>query len=321
MGARAGRQLMDTEGVEQLVVVDRESSRATDLARALGDRATAETSWEAALGNVRAVAVAAPGPVSIAIVRTALVAGCNVVSTADDDEVVAGLLGLDAEARAAGVTIVAGAAVVPGLAEVLAVHAASSLDSTDEVQVARIGSAGPACVSALRRAHRDRPLEWRDGEWRSDRHRGSQLVWFPAPVGAHECAVVGSGAALMRDAVPGVREVIVRAGAAPQRKWWSALLDRGDPVEGWGAARVEVWGWQGNIREAVVYGIVERPAIAAGTGLAVATARLGGLIPEVELVDGSPGVRGLGALVEPVSFLAELARRGVKAAAFEGAVS
>jgi hypothetical protein len=32
----------------------------------------------------------------------------------------------------------------------------------------------------------------------------------------------------------------------------------------------------------------------------------------------APGAVGLGAVVEPVPFLAELASRGVKAAAFEG---
>ena len=34
---------------------------------------------------------------------------------------------------------------------------------------------------------------------------------------------------------------------------------------------------------------------------------------------GEPGAFGLGAVVSPAPFLAELAKRGVKAAAFEGA--
>jgi hypothetical protein len=49
--------------------------------------------------------------------------------------------------------------------------------------------------------------------------------------------------------------------------------------------------------------------------LAVAAARLAGaLTPKIDL----PGVHGLGALVDPAPFLAELAQRGVRAAAFEG---
>jgi hypothetical protein len=51
--------------------------------------------------------------------------------------------------------------------------------------------------------------------------------------------------------------------------------------------------------------------------LAVTAAALAGALPEV--VDGAaPGSSGLGAVVKSAPFLAELARRGVKAAAFEG---
>ena len=88
--------------------------------------------------------------------------------------------------------------------------------------------------------------------------------------------------------------------------------------DGWGGARVEVWGWRGGAREAVVYGVIERPAVAAGTVLAVTAARLAGLLPNLELLTEPVGALGLGALVQPAAFLAELARRGVKAATFEG---
>jgi hypothetical protein len=67
----------------------------------------------------------------------------------------------------------------------------------------------------------------------------------------------------------------------------------------------------------VVYGVIERTAVAAGTVLGVTGAALAGALPDVGAVP-TPGAFGLGAVVEPVPFLAELARRGVKAAAFEG---
>ena len=55
--------------------------------------------------------------------------------------------------------------------------------------------------------------------------------------------------------------------------------------------------------------------MAAGAVLAVAAGRLAGILaPPVD----APGVHGLASLVEPVPFLAELAQRGVRAAAFEG---
>jgi hypothetical protein len=79
-----------------------------------------------------------------------------------------------------------------------------------------------------------------------------------------------------------------------------------------------VWGWRAGARTVVVYGVIERTGVAAGTVLAVAGARVAGLLPDLRLRATEPGARGLGALVEPAPFLAELAHRGVKAAAFEG---
>jgi hypothetical protein len=83
-----------------------------------------------------------------------------------------------------------------------------------------------------------------------------------------------------------------------------------------GAIRVEVRGRRGPVRDAVVFGAIDRPAMAAGTVAAVAA---------VWAADGRlarPGSAGLAELVdEPVSFLHELGRRGVRAAIFEGSAS
>jgi hypothetical protein len=92
---------------------------------------------------------------------------------------------------------------------------------------------------------------------------------------------------------------------------------RRDPGLGWGAVRVEAWGWRGTARTSVVYGVIERTAVAAGTVLGVTGACLCGALPDLAAVPAA-GAVGLGSVVEPVPFLAELARRGVKAAAFEG---
>ena len=89
----------------------------------------------------------------------------------------------------------------------------------------------------------------------------------------------------------------------------------GDEGE-WGATRVEIYGRRGRERDVVVYGVIERTAVAAGTVLALSAAQLCG-------AGGAtvhrPGVHGLAALVEPVPFLAELSARGVRVATFEGA--
>jgi hypothetical protein len=236
----------------------------------------------------------------------------------DDEEGLASLLALDDRARKAGVLVAAGCGLVPGLGDVLARHAANGLEEADEVHVARVGAAGAECVASLRKARRDRPREWHDGAWHSPRRLGSQLVWFPDPIGARECEVVAPGVELLRDAIPEVRHASLRVGEPPMRHASIAALSRRPLDDGWGGARIEVWGWRGRAREAIVYGVIERPAVAAGTVLAVTAARLAGLLPQLTLRTTTGGVRGLGALVDPAPFLAELSRRGVKAAAFEG---
>ena len=117
---------------------------------------------------------------------------------------------------------------------------------------------------------------------------------------------------MLVDAFPDVARIGVQLGEPPKR----ARLRRrfGDEGE-WGTARVEVWGRRDGSFDCTVYGVVERTTVAAGAVLAVVAAQLAGALgPQLD----RPGVHGLGALVDPVPFLAELATRGVRAAAFEG---
>jgi hypothetical protein len=319
VGARAGRQLVDTLGIDAVLVADRSADQARTLADMLGASAEAVAWPPAGFADVDAVAIALPANAALPVARAAMAAGRPAAVVCDEEVALAALGALDAAARDAGVAVVAGCALVPGLSEVLARHAADALDAVDEVQIARAGAAGPECVGALRRIRRARALEWHDDAWRSERRLGPQLVWFPDPVGARECEVAPGGVALMRDAIPGVRYAVVRVAEPPVRSPVMALLGRQPLDNGWGAARVEVWGWRGKARESIVYGVIERPAVAAGTVLAVTAARLAGALPTVTFAVEPIGAGGLGTFVTPAPFLAELARRGVKAAAFEGA--
>ncbi len=120
------------------------------------------------------------------------------------------------------------------------------------------------------------------------------------------------GTALLVDAFPGVPRVSVQLGEPPKR---TRFRRRFGDDGAWGAARVEIWGKRDDAHDCVVYGVVERTEVAAGSVLAVTAAALGGALGAALT---RPGVQGLGALVEPVSFLGELAARGVRAAVFEG---
>jgi hypothetical protein len=320
VGAQAARQVVDTPGVERLLLAVRDHEHARALARALG--ATAETVVHAPGDplptGVDAVATALPAAVDAGPARRAVEAGVPVASAVDDHDGIRALLELDAAAREAGVVVAAGCGLAPGLACVLARHAAGALDRVDEVHVARSGVAGPASRTSLRRARRERPGEWREEAWHDERSGDAELVWFPDPIGARECEPVASGVALLVAAFPGIAQATVRFDKALARRAGARIRRRRED-DGWGAARIEVWGWRGRARESIVYGVVDRTAVAAGTVLGVTAAGLAGALPAVSLRAGHEhGAQGLAALVEPVPFLAELARRGVKAAAFEG---
>jgi hypothetical protein len=115
---------------------------------------------------------------------------------------------------------------------------------------------------------------------------------------------------------PGVQRVTANLGANRRDRLTSRLpmLRRPHPEGGLGALRVEVRGRRGNARDERVLGVVDRPAVAAGavSALAARWAVAGRL--------ARPGAAGLAAVVEPIPFLAALADRGVRAAAFQAQV-
>jgi len=317
VGVRAARQLIDTPGVDRVLVAARRLEHAREVANALADGAEPYR-----LGRddpfpeeVDAVVSAVPGNVDAELARRAVAAGISYASSADRDATINALLALDADARAQGMRVVAGCGLAPGLSDVLARHAVGALDAVDELHVARWGVAGPESASEARRAQREPAREWREGALVHDKHRHAQLMWFPDPVGARECELVDTGVELLVAAHPGAGRITARLGIPPTRRFTPP--GRRDPGAAWGAVRVEVWGWRGTARTSVVYGVIERTAVAAGTVLGVTGAMLSGALPALA-VETAPGAAGLGAVVDPVALLSELAHRGVKAAAFEG---
>ena len=317
VGARAARQLLGAAGLDQLLLVDLDTRHVSSLASSLGPPAAA-ADWEpAGLTSGDVVVLALPGP-HVELARAAMVRGASVVSTADSVDDVHGLLELDGEAAAAGVTLAVGAGFAPGYTCVLARHAASGFDTVDEVHVAKAGTGGPACARQHHRAVTEQAVDWRDGAW-AERRGGSgrELCWFPEPLGALDCYRAGLPDALVLvPAFPGVQRVTARMAASRRDRLTARLpmLRQPHPEGLLGAARVEVRGRRGPVTDVRVLGALDRPAIAAGAvaGLTAAWALEGRL--------ARAGAGGLAELVtEPVPFLSELARRGVRAATFEGA--
>jgi hypothetical protein len=227
------------------------------------------------------------------------------------------LLDLDPEARERRRLVIAGAGFSPGLSCLLALHAASEFDTVEEVHVAKVGTGGPGCARVHHRSLGGDAVDWRDGAWvRRRGGSGRELLWFPDPVCAQDCYRAAlPDALLLAPALPGTQRVTVRVGATRRDRLTGRLpmLRRPHPEGVIGAIRVEVRGTRGQVRDGRVLGVIDRPAIAAGTVAAVTAAwaaagRLDGV--------GTTGLAGC--VSDPLPFLRDLRDRGVRAAAFEG---
>jgi saccharopine dehydrogenase-like NADP-dependent oxidoreductase len=315
VGARAARELVESAEVGDVLVSSRRHARADHLAGVLGAKA------RVAPGSPDAdvVVIASEAGTHLGVARRAVEEGRSVVSTSDDPHEVASLLELDAPARAAGVSVVVGAAFSPGLSCLLARHAAELVDEVEEIQVAMTGAAGPVCAHhRAELADRD-GREIRDGSWATtDAGSERELLWFPDPIGARDCArgeLVEP--LLLHRLFPEASRLGARTGIERVARW-QGLLRRGllwrapvAPVEGPpGALRVEVRGQRDGAPTSVVYAAMDRASLGAGvTAAVVALGVAGGAAPT--------GAGGVAELLEPLPVLAELARRGIRAATFE----
>jgi hypothetical protein len=301
--------------VAEVLLCDAETDRARVAAAALGPSATAVGSpAEAQRPDVAVLAVPSGGHGELA--QSLVSAGVSVVSVSDDLRDVRDLLELDPEARERGIAVVVGAGFSPGLSCVLARHAAAGFDQVEEIHVARVGTGGPACARQHHRALGGVAIDWRDGGWvRRRAGSGRELSWFPDPLGGADCyRAAVPDALLLVPAFPGVDRVTARVGANRRDRLTARLpmLRRPHPEGGPGAVRVEVRGRRAEGRAVYVLGAIDRPALAAGTVAALSASWL------AQHRLRRAGAGGLAELIEPIPFLAELARRGVKAAVFEG---
>src|SRR5207237_635110 len=123
--------------------------------------------------------LAVPAGTHRSLAERLLEQGSDVVSVTDDVGEVRALLDLDAEARVRGRAVVVGAGFAPGLSCVLAAHGSATFDEVDEIHVAKVGTAGPACARAHHRALASETLDWRGGAWQRRRGgSGRELCWF-----------------------------------------------------------------------------------------------------------------------------------------------
>lgn len=323
LGVRIARELLAPVkepwvNPARLVLVTRRPERAEVLRQTFGHqlRVVEDTydTWMPGDETDIVVIARAPGE-HLAIAQQSLLSGAHVVSTSDDLAMVQELLELDTVARTHGVTLALGAVMAPGLSCLLAKHAAGLFDTVDEIHVGRVGAAGPACARSRLKALRGTALEWRDGDWtRRPGFSGRELFWFPDPIGGRDCYRAAlSEPLLLAPNFPGVERVTARLAANRRDRALAPFPVLLPPPEDGdvGAIRVELRGSAQGERKTVVYGLLDRPSVAASATAAVVGLWLAR--------GGSPaGAHGLAGLGGELEMLQELARRGVRAASFEG---
>lgn len=350
IGRRVATELIQADGVDELVLTSRDASKAERLARLFGDRATVlALDVRDGEGTVRAVqgadvVVSAAGPAYLfepSLVRTIVGAGTGFVSLCDDHWVTEEVLALDGRARDAGVTVVSGCGMSPGLTNLLFDLAASEVDSVEEVEIAVAASSADASGAAtalhfLAMMSTEAPALSDHAKEVGRAGTGPKLVYFPDPVGWVETFRAGHPEVItLSRSHPDVGSLqfriglteraamdVARASAAlgligsetarrrwlrisdPLRPFIEALPPKGAP---WTSARVDVRGRESGRPKTVTLAVTDRIMNLAAVPLARAALEIGSKACK-------PGVQSPDEAFDARSFLTEVSKRGVRIA-------
>jgi len=134
------------DDIAEILVADGDLEAAEALARRWGDPrirpvpfdAADEAASESLLRGSAAALSAVPYRFNAGLARAAVRAGCSFCDLGGNNTVVNRELALDAEAKAAGVTVVPDCGLAPGMVAVLAAHAVAAFDTVDSLEI-RVG--------------------------------------------------------------------------------------------------------------------------------------------------------------------------------------
>ena len=259
--------------------------------------------------------LATPCGTHVSLATRLLRSGSSVVSMSDAPHEVTQLLELDALAKRHGVSMVVGAGMAPGLSCLLSRHAGDQMDQVDSINIAKAGTAGPACARQHHRALKQPGRDWVGNSWElRGGGSGRDLAWFPEPIGARDCyrGALPSPILLHRQ-YPEAQRLSARVSATRRDRMTSRLPMLRKPHQdgGPGAVRTAVRGWRDGRVETIVYAAMAFPSVAAAV-VAVVACRgvLAGQAPA--------GASGLSEWDDPGALLAEVRRRGITISAFGG---
>jgi lysine 6-dehydrogenase len=146
MGQAICYYLASDKEVEQVIVADRDISRAQAIAERLRDSrivprrldVSAPRAVREAMEGADVAISAVPYFFNLNLAQAALESGVSFCDLGGNNRIVAGELDLDERARAAGVTIIPDCGLAPGLVNILAMSAVEGLDQANSVSI-RVG--------------------------------------------------------------------------------------------------------------------------------------------------------------------------------------
>ena len=359
VGRTVAGELGRARDVERLFVAGRDRARVEWITHILGgpgervtgvtfDLADHHAAQRAMAGLDLDIVASCAGPaggLELAGIRAAIHVGASWVSLCDDHQVSERLAAIDPEAVAAGVTVVPGCGLSPGITNLLVALAATELDALEEIEISVAGASldAPGRATALQflaALRLDAPLI-SDHEPTSTRPAGApRLVYFPEPVGWVETFRSGRPEIItLPDSYPSLRSLQFRMGIvekalmdmarvavavpfggseAGRRAWLRAGKPFRRAVElvpptghAWTAARVDVRGFHGGHATTVSLGVVDHLANLAALPLAQAALTLGSKRV------ARPGIHAPDQVFDAREFLSALTRRGIRVARLE----
>jgi len=223
MGMVTVRDLAEAPEVSEVIIGDINVEKAEKVAEWAGEekisiRKIDVSSIEdlaSVMKDADAVANAAPYHLNLAVTKAAIKAGKNLTDLGGVYYMTLKQLELDNKAKNAGITVVLGCGLAPGVADILAKHGADKLDKVEEVHIwYGDRSFEPAkykwSFRTVLEEYTKGPVIYEDGEFkRLPPFSGKQLVKFPAPVGERPCCyALYSGLATLPQTIgKGVRKI------------------------------------------------------------------------------------------------------------------
>ena len=219
--------------VAKVLIADRDIESARSLAATFGSSQTQVTaefvdaddhaSLMKTMQNAD-VAVSALGPFyrhGLKTVRAAIEARVPYVDINDDFDAIQEVLKLDGEARSAGIPVIVGLGLTPGVSNVCVKYAADRLDRTRTVDIAYVGAVGKGGDAVFLHFFHSLcgsiPIV-RDGRqvWVSPVAEAPKTVAFSEPFGTMNVAVIGHPEPIMLPRhIPGIESIVVRGAVYP----------------------------------------------------------------------------------------------------------